>query len=223
MNVMSEQETKTLQYLRGLKSMSIELPANLLATMIDLENKEKAQVPAPTISHGHINRMNKLNGQINSAAKRAATLDSEWASFMHMVMEKVQMHYAMFKQSRMEAMETYNVKVQEMQNLRQEIAQASQELCSVAVVATVKEEPQEMQAHMQQLAEMAAAAMQAGTINVEDSPELLAPENDEGMDGSVETDGDKPPKSKVKVQAFRAAGSPHRVAQHTLKGGHKDK
>lgn len=63
---------------------------------------------------------------------------------------------------------------------------------------------------MQRIADLAQQLGPQGMIDVEDSPELV----EELMDG---TEAEKPIKSKVKVQAFRHAGSPGKVAANHLK------
>lgn len=213
---LTTEESKTLAHLRGLKAQNIELPELMMGMLQQLEARENTKVP--TISHSHINKLNKLQGQLAGAQKKLASLDQEWEGFMQGIAARVHHHAQCYSQVRNETVELYKTKQEELKVLRQEIAQASMDLGCAAPLAAIKEELPDFSQQLQELQERTSLMLQQGTIDVEESPELLEMETEENKaEGEAEGDRVNAKTSKVRVQAFRHAGSPHKVAQHTLK------
>eukprot|EP00438_Fugacium_kawagutii_P016197 Skav224047 [mRNA] locus=scaffold534:28174:29184:- [translate_table: standard] len=213
--MMTAEEQKTLEHLRGLRDQ-LELPPQLLAVCNELESKARAVVPK--ISHAHINRMNKLQNQVTSAMKKVSQLDSEWDGFMHTVTERVQNHIMMYRQRRLEYIENYKAKLKEMKQLRLELAQASQEMCASLPPAHIKEEMPDPNFFFQRIQEMASQVRESGPISVDDSPEMIAEEMEEEQEADEESPKEKKDKKQpVKAATFRHAGSPTKVATNILK------
>lgn len=208
---LSAEEAKTLECLRGLKAQSVGLPEEMLNLLNQLEEREDTK--APVISHSHINRRNKLQGQITAAQRKMESLDQEWDSFMQGIQDRVQHHAACYTHCRNQQVEIFKAKTMELRQLQMEMAQASQELCEASHAMAIKEELPDFAAQLQELQEKAAHLAQQGAISVDESPEMME-DDTEGQQGSAEGMANK---SRVRVQAFRTAGSPHKVAQTQLK------
>eukprot|EP00435_Cladocopium_sp_Y103_P031865 s2553_g8.t1 len=206
----TEEEKKVLAHLRGLQSMNVPLPEDLQAQAGLLEAKEKEQIAAKALSHGHLNKLTKIKSQVNAQAKKIEALDREWAGFAQKISEKVAHHASMYQACRQDMLETYNGKLEEMRKLKLELSQASRSLLDQDGEMPEFAEP----AHItEQLQAMQAALTAAGTVDVVD----LIDEGDsemEIMDPPSETSKDGRPAGKT---SFRGASSPQKVAQNHLK------
>ena len=214
---LTDEEVKTLSHLRGLRDMKIALTGELGLQLEMLEAKERDSMSSKALSHGHLNRLNKLKSQLTAQAKKISNLDQEWSNFVQTTMKKIAMHSDLYQQCRADLMEQYNQRLEELRRLRAELSQASQSLLDQQ-----PGEPQilETVGIAAQMEIMQTALSQAGQVTpmvdlVEDDEEDLE------MQDSQEVQF-VPGTKKPNRTTFKGASSPQKVAQLHLKGK-KDK
>lgn len=211
---LSSEEMKLLEHLRGLQEMKIALPEEMSVKMQSLVQREQRQASAKALSHGHLNRLNKLRAQATNAGKKVRDLDAEWDSFVAKTNEKVRQHAMLFQECRANLLEIYNQKLKELQQAKEEVSIASQSLLEQqqAELPTMFEQPDVQQ----QLQDLQMNFAEGGRIGeaidltdaaMEDEVELLA-------DGS---DGMASKASPKAMRPFRSAASPSGVAKTHLK------
>eukprot|EP00434_Breviolum_minutum_P043479 symbB.v1.2.038764.t1/scaffold6164.1/size20404/2 len=110
-----------LTHLRGLKKAMGQLPAALEEQYQTLEAQAKDRM----LSHGHINKLGRLQKQLTSLSTRIAQMDKDWKGFAEKVLSKFSQHQKMYRQSRASLMEDFLKKSQEIQEAKQEVQQAS--------------------------------------------------------------------------------------------------
>ena len=110
-----------LTHLRGLKKAMGQLPAALEEPYQTLEAQAKDRM----LSHGHINKLGRLQKQLTSLSTRIAQMDKDWKGFAEKVLSKFSQHQEMYRQSRASLMEDFLKKSQEIQEAKQEVQQAS--------------------------------------------------------------------------------------------------
>ena len=89
---LTEEEAKTLSHLRGLRDMKIALTGELGLQLEMLEAKERDSMSSKALSHGHLNRLNKIKSQLTAQAKKISNLDQEWSNFVQSTMKKIALH-----------------------------------------------------------------------------------------------------------------------------------
>ena len=212
-DALTKEEQEKLTHMRALVSMKCELTDKMMEEYQSLEAREKKMLSAKTLSHGHINKHHKLEAQVQAAKNKIQAMDQEWASFIAKAVSKVQHHYQLYQTCRADLMESLNAKVADLIKVKQEVAEASQSMISQpGHVEDIQDAPDAADAMemLQKLAEDARAVEElTGVVNVDDEMEE---EQEAEMPAATETT-----KKGPKLQPFRQAGSPVRVASTHLK------
>ena len=210
---LTSEETKKLEYLRGLSKMGIELTQNMIAQLEALQIKEQKVASAKVLSHGHLNRYYKLRSQVESSAKRVVDLDKEWIKFMATTMEKIRTHASMYQSCRADLLENHNQKMAELHAIKQEVSVASMSLVEqVAEDSSIPAAPS-IEEQLQQVQEL---AQKEG--NVMDMPDQIDLTSDFGMEDQEEmTETVEAVVKKAPQKAFRSATLPLKVANQHLK------
>eukprot|EP00435_Cladocopium_sp_Y103_P014750 s325_g3.t1 len=215
---LTQEDLQKLDHLRGLRNMGVDLPGNLLQDLETLEQKEQKAASVKILSHSHLNRLKKLKGQVSTAARKIVDLDQEWAKFMNSTMDKIKEHAVLYQGCRSDMLETYNEKLQELIQVKQEVGRASQSLMSqpaedqivVPEASSIEEQMQKMQEVLIQSSQVGGAIDLTNDMDMEeDEPDDL--EESAPLGQSSKKGSPKPQKS------FRAATSPSKVAQQHLK------
>lgn len=212
---MTPEELKKLEYLQGLHTMGIELTQQMMTQLESLQAKDQKMAAAKVLSHGHLNRYNKLKSQAESSAKRIVDLDSEWIKFMAKTMDKIRMHASMYQTCRADLLEAHNQKLAELHTVKQEVSVASQSLVGQVVDEYNIPEASSVEAQMQEMQEL----MQAEG-KVVDLPDQIDLTNDFSMEEQEETEDQVETvqkKGSPKLRPFRSATSPLKVANQFLK------
>eukprot|EP00438_Fugacium_kawagutii_P017065 Skav215213 [mRNA] locus=scaffold1252:58167:60110:- [translate_table: standard] len=212
---LTAEDQEMMKHLRGLKALNASLPPQLLEQLAALEEKEKAVGAMRPLSHGHINKLHKLQGQVTSQLNRIHKLDQEWRTFLDVVHNNMSQHIEMFRAHRAELLQVYQSKLDELAMVKQSVTLASRTL--VDALPTTEEAPPEpaMQEDLQPFQEVMQQATNLDTVSVVDSEEMEAADEEETED--------KPPKAGYKppsLAAFKGSTSPNRVANLNLK--HKE-
>lgn len=150
---LTSEESQVLQHLRGLKSAGVELPEGLRSMISTLE--QKVTPTTPTISHSTLNRLNRLKTQVGALQKRIATVDAGWINFIRGLLDQANMHSGLYLQSRKELMESYGLKLKEMQELKATISEASQQMCAMPTSGGLSLETSNLAAQIQELQQVA--------------------------------------------------------------------
>ena len=215
-DVFSDEDRKMLAHLRGLKEMSVELPTALVAQMGLLEEKEKISLSARALSHGHLNKLTKIKTQIATQGKKIETLDTEWTGFVQHTLEKISQHAELYQKCRGELLESYNMKLEELRILKQELNQASRALLEQHTEEPAM--PEEANLESQMAAIRASIATQGTVAPIVDLEEDDVMEIPESQDEEVQiAEKDSKATAKRCEGAFRGAASPQKVAQLHLK------
>ena len=211
---LTSEESKKLVYLRGLHGMGIELTPDMSIQLEELQQKEQRLASVKVLSHGHLNRYNKLKSQVESSAKRVADLDSEWVKFMENTMDKVRMHAEMYQSCRSDLLEAHNLKLAELHAVKTEVSAASQSLVGQQVEVTTPAEAPSVETQIQMMQE--AMNREGSVVSIPDQIDLTS--EDFGMEEAEEASGAAATVKKgVQLRAFRAAPSPTKVANQHLK------
>ena len=125
---LTAEEEKMLQHLRGLQAMDMELTESMAKRLEELAMREAKVQSNKTLTHGHLNKLNKLKTQVATAAQKVKDLDGEWMAFVNTTITKVRHHGEMYQNCRADLMEHYNAKLQELAVVKQEMKMASQSL-----------------------------------------------------------------------------------------------
>ena len=125
---LTDHEMKMLSHLRGLKSMNITLTGDLGLQLEALENREKEVASNKALSHGHLNKYNKVKAQVSAQAKKISSLDAEWSNFVQTTLQKIMMHAEMYQRCRSDLLEVYNQKLEELRRMKAELKLASHSL-----------------------------------------------------------------------------------------------
>ena len=164
------------------------------------------------LSHGHLNRYNKLKSQVESSAKKVGDLDTEWVKFMATTMEKIRVHASMYQSCRADLMEMHNQKLAELHAIKQEVSVASMSLVEQTAADSSIPTAPVIDAQLQQLQEL----MQKEG-NVVELPDQIDLTDDFGMDDQEEMVETVGVPSKKGPKPFRSATSPLKVANQYLK------
>ena len=125
---LTAEEEKLLQHLRGIQAMEMDLTESMASKLEELAMREAKVQSSKTLTHGHLNKLNKLKSQMAAAAKKIKDLDGEWMAFVNTTLTKIRQHGEMFQNCRADLMEQYNAKIQELAAVKQEMKMASQSL-----------------------------------------------------------------------------------------------
>lgn len=217
---LSAEEQKLLEHLRGLSGMGMDLPAQMVQQLQDLEQKEQRILSAKALSHGHLNRLNRLKQQVGSAAKRIKDLDSEWNAFMERTMTRVREHAALYQGCRSDLLEAYNQKFQELHSLKEEVSLASKSLIDQTEPSFHVEDMPILSAQLAEVQSCLAEGNQGhGPGEEMDSIDLtgLPMEEEELLEDQEDSKDSDHKKEPLAMKPFRSAASPTGVAKTHLK------
>lgn len=130
------------------------LPDELEQKLRDLE--EKAGASEAKLSHGHLNKMVKVEKQVSGLSDKIRKLDQDWQTFVTQVDERFRRHKSMFLETRAQLVLARRQKIEELAAIREEITRASQSLLSTASPAEVEVLDVEDQALMDSLQQATA-------------------------------------------------------------------
>eukprot|EP00438_Fugacium_kawagutii_P018103 Skav210877 [mRNA] locus=scaffold1173:305828:306925:- [translate_table: standard] len=217
-------EQKAITHLRGLIALGMTLPAEMDQQLIKLQQRERESASSKSLTHTHIHKLNRLRGQVSAAAQRVVKLDSEWKTFVATVSKQLAMHVQSYQQCRASHLETYQKKVQELAQAKQELSVASQLLIGQQ---PPEEMPMEAPNVTQDIQELQEKMLQGGMV---EKVEMISDDGDEedemmpvsGPDGAPRL---KPAKAstyrEVRPAPFhKAHASPQKVTQRHLKQEH---
>ena len=211
---MSEEEVKILAHLRGLEENGLELTDVLLQQKEKLEAKCN-DLPPKSLSHSHLNRLDKATEKVAKCKARIKALDAEWEKFAKTMSQKIQYHSSMYQQPRGELMASYNQRLEELRKLRAEVDAASKTL-----LGSTEEETELMsqEAFSAELTQTLKTLSAQTPILVEDDEEMIADQEQMGasqMSGEEQAEGAKG--ARTKPSSHTAFRSPTRVAATHLK------
>ena len=206
--VLTPEEQKILQHLRGLQEMKMQLLDGMQGQLEQLTAKDQAAHQMKPLTHGHLNRLNKLNAQVSSSGKKIEALDEEWVKFKNATLAKIKTHAQLYQQCRSELMEGYNGKLEELRNLKQEMSAASMTMLGASWTApTVEESP--VEDFVQSLQEVIDLEGSVGAVD------LTEDMDEEDMEGATVEGGAG--KASKPAKTFRGSTSPLKVANQHLK------
>lgn len=218
---LTEEETKVLAHLRGLVKLNCPLPAELQAQLAHLEQKDKV-VPS-ALSHGQLNKLKRVQNQLQGIGKKIAQVDTDWRHFVQAVTNHVQEHGGWYQAHRQDLLNQYNMKAEELEMAKREVSQASSLLVekTAETTTTVPEGPEVavgIAAISQTLAHAAGTQFQALEVLSEEEPMDTGPgEDGNGQPEGTTDSGEQKARRTIRPQPFSASRSPQRVAQHILK------
>lgn len=149
----SVDQTKLLEQLRGLRQSMGSLPDELEQKLRDLEAANGAS--EAKLSHGHLNKMVKVEKQVSGLSDKIRKLDQDWQTFVSQVDERFRKHKGMFLETRAQLVLARKQKIEELAAIKEEITRASQSLLSTASPAEVEVLDVEDQALMESLQQAA--------------------------------------------------------------------
>ena len=106
-----------LTHLGGLKKAMGTLPEDLEAQLEKLEEQAKDRM----LSHGHLNKLSKLQRQLAALSTRIQEMDSNWKTFAAEVMKRFEEHQQMYKQTRTKLLPDILKKNEELQAAKIEV------------------------------------------------------------------------------------------------------
>ena len=212
---LTSEEIKKLEYLRGLHGMGIELTQVMSTQLEELQNKEQSIASAKVLSHGHLNRYNKLKAQVESSAKKVTDLDSEWTKFMEQTMNKIRLHAEMYQSCRSDLLEAHNQKLAELHAIKHEVSAASQSLVGQNVEFNAPMDAPQVDTQILAMQDL----LQKEGMVAELPDQIDLTRDDFSMEEMDDAQGPSATLSKkgVQLKAFRAATSPTKVANQHLK------
>jgi len=104
------------------------LPEELEQKLRDLEEKHVAF--EAKLSHGHLNRMGRVEKQVTGLSDKIRKLDQDWQTFVTQVDERFRKHKSMFLGTRARLVLARRQKIEELAAIKEEITRASQSLLS---------------------------------------------------------------------------------------------
>ena len=117
---------RMLEHLTGLKQAMGQLPEELEKKLLELQDASKAN--EKLLNHGHLNRLGKIQRQLQTTRDKVDKLDQDWKGFVGQVQERFQKHKELFLETRKQLCLTFQQKQQELVQVKAEIARASQSL-----------------------------------------------------------------------------------------------
>ena len=209
---LTAEEERMLQHLKGIQSMDMELTESMARKLEELSMREAKVQSNKTLTHGHLNKLNKLKSQVATAAQKIKDLDGEWTAFVNNTINKVRHHGEMFQNCRADLMETYNAKIQELAAVKQETTKASQSMLGSQWTEPIIPEAPDLEQHFTMLQETLQVEGHAGQIDLTEEMEDEELLEEEGHD--KDSHGKLIPKA---MRPFRGSSSPTKVATHHLK------
>ena len=209
---LTAEEDKMLQHLRGLQSMDMELTESMASRLEELSMREAKAQSNRTLTHGQLNKLNKLKGQVATAAQKIKDLDQEWTSFVSNTIAKVRQHGEMFQNCRADLMEHYNAKILELANVKQEMTLASRSLLGPQWTEPVIEEMPDLEVQFEDLQNTLNAEGHASSIDLTDTMD-----DEELVEAEDVAQGAMSKATPKALRPFRGSSSPSKVGNHHLK------
>eukprot|EP00438_Fugacium_kawagutii_P018841 Skav217584 [mRNA] locus=scaffold5014:49033:51750:- [translate_table: standard] len=141
MAALTPEEEQVLKHLRGLGQCGITLTAELKQQMEELQAKEKVQ--PPMLSHSHLNKLRKIQNQLQAIAKKVGQVDTDWKNFTLHVSSRIQDHVKWYTAHREELIQQFQAKSMELQEAKREVSQA----CHGGEHSTTGSSPKSSRAH----------------------------------------------------------------------------
>ena len=212
-----EDLAKVHQHLKALKAALGSLPEELECKLAACEDKAREKA----LSHGHLNRLGKVNKQMKTIVSKIQAMDQGWKQFAQTVATKFNEHRQLYHKSREALMQDYLSKAQELQAAKEEVQLASQHLFAAQMEAPAESLPDNTAALMEE-------ALQEDTFldptkfdgyALEETP--IEVDDDELMQVA---EGMKPP-ARAPIQPFsrKVTSSPTKVANLHLKAKETEK
>eukprot|EP00438_Fugacium_kawagutii_P022545 Skav206055 [mRNA] locus=scaffold587:320020:321123:- [translate_table: standard] len=220
MESLTEQEAQLLVHLRGLQKLGA-LPESLQEHYAQLEQRQQSAASVKMLSHSHLNRLNRVRGQVQGLAKKLSNVDIEWKSFLKEIVSKVHLHSEHYQRHRSDLLESYNKKLAELEDIKKELSEASQNLVGQVTSPDIALDDVALQAELYQFHQLTQSLTTTQDIPVQ----ILEDDMDEDLEEvTPNSEDDKQPrKSHIQPVAFRSPGSPGKVAQNHLKNKATDK
>jgi len=117
-------QESVLTHLRGLKKAMGTLPEALEVQLKSLEEQAKDRM----LSHGHLNKLSKLQRQLTALHSRIQEMDSNWQTFAAQVLKRFEEHQQMYRQTRAKLLQEFLKKNEDLQAAKIEVQLASQTL-----------------------------------------------------------------------------------------------
>eukprot|EP00438_Fugacium_kawagutii_P014389 Skav221729 [mRNA] locus=scaffold542:385178:386275:+ [translate_table: standard] len=212
---LNSEELQVLQHLKAIQKLGA-LPEVMKEQLQQLELKQSQASVHKSLTHGHINRLNKARHQVQMLTKRIAKVDEEWRQFMSDVTHKVVLHSQHYQTYRGDLLESLNGKIRELESVKQEVSMASQTLVDqlphTEELAEEIDQPADLQQFQQMMETMHSQAAPTVELLDDDADEV---EMEEETPHSA--NGKPIGRSHLAPVPFRTAGSPTKVANNTLK------
>ena len=209
---LTAEEEKMLQHLKGLQAMDMDLTESMTRRLEELSMREAKAQSSRTLTHGQLNKLNKLKVQVATAAQKIKDLDQEWTSFVSTTVAKVRQHGEMFQTCRADLMEHYNAKIQELANVKREMTLASQSLLGPQWTEPVIPEMPDLEVQFEDLQTTMEMEGHAGPIDLTE-----AMEEEELVEPEDMLHGASCKATPRALRPFRGSSSPSKVANHHLK------
>eukprot|EP00435_Cladocopium_sp_Y103_P043208 s764_g12.t1 len=197
---LTAEEERVLEHLDAIQKMGHSLTDSMLKQQEELKARQQAATAVRSITHGHLNKLNKVRAQTNAAHKRVADLDREWAIFIENTIKKVKEHAALFQTCRADLLEAYNAKLAELHQLKQEMSVVTRSMFEQPQMTPDLSEPPDVAQQLQELQEVIDVDSQVGHVDLTEDME------DDEMTEEMNTSGRRLALKQPK--AFRGASSP---------------
>lgn len=216
---LTDEEQQLLKHLRGLKELSVkgmELPQTMMETLNSLEARAKESSSVRPLTHGHLNQLKKMQNQVNAAARKIHTLDTEWKKFVATAATRLQVHAECYTACRADHVQTYQQKVKDLEEAKKQVQAASASLVQDVLEPVTPPVQPDVTEDIQRFQELATTV--APEVPWPPEGEDTAPMEDGEKDDEVELIADSLQHKQPSMAAFgRSATSPTKVANHALK------
>ena len=211
---LTAEETKIMASIKELKSLGLEISPEMEEKLNSLEAKAKEISVQKSLSHAHLNKLDRAESKVGAAAQKLRHLDQEWKSFMQRMSDKITYHAQMYELSRGELMETYNTRLQELRQLKAEMNEASKQRLGTDEPSLASTDMQDIQGSFQALTHMIQDKLDKTVLISDDEmePELIEAKDEESESKTT-------PSTKARQVSFRqsTSGSPKVAVGHLKK------
>ena len=212
-NILTPDETRALESLKSLKGLGLPLAEEQENMLAQLLQKEKESTVVRSLTHGHINKLNKHQDRVDAAAKKIAVLDQEWSKFVQNIQAQVKFHADKYRQCRDQQMQIYLEKKQELENYKVEVEAASKSMLETSKPSHTP--PQEVVNVEQQVKDIVSALEDANNglgLEAEMDTQVISSEEELVMETPAALTGERKAKP-----VFVGSASPNKVANQNLK------
>lgn len=224
-DTLSAEEAEALQHLKGLGKLGVSLPPELMQQLEALQAREREA--QPVLSHMHLNRLKKIQNQLQGIARKIGQVDADWQAFADTVSQRIREHSSWYQNHRAELVQQFNAKSEELNAVKAEVSQASQTLVGQTAAMEPAQPPLDTQQDAANLTQMLLTTQGVPFIALDeqDEPDEAMSQGPEAKEdvGSPKSDQGAPAASKerskpsLRPAAFSVARSPTRVQQPLLK------